>query len=184
LVSIFFRACRFECFGDNLYQKFLPQHVPKKLESNLYHEFLQSSFYLQRILSGRKRHIRSEAAGMFIKEDTVRTHFDAPQSLQEAMAMGWMVTESKDTNPSMVPNNNCPVSELLLQRSWASSDCLGLSGMDGQWAVTRSLPLPDVTGQSAAVAQPSWHHHPAYQQDMMGEMMQMLLLFTQRCACL
>ena len=127
---------------------------------------------------------RSEAAGMFIKEDTVRTHFDAPQSLQEAMAMGWMVTESKDTNPSMVPNNNCPVSELLLQRSWASSDCLGLSGMDGQWAVTRSLPLPDVTGQSAAVAQPSWHHHPAYQQDMMGEMMQMLLLFTQRCACL
>ncbi len=36
---------------------------------------------------------------MFIKDDTVRTHIDAPQSLQEATAMGWRVTESKDAAP-------------------------------------------------------------------------------------
>jgi hypothetical protein len=56
--------------------------------------------------------------------------------------------------------------------------------MDGQWAVTRSMPMPDVIGQSAAVAHPTWYHHPAYQMDMIGEMLQMLLLFTERCACL
>jgi hypothetical protein len=46
---------------------------------------------------------------MFIKDDTVRTHFDAPQSLQEATAMGWRVTESKDAVPGMVSNYNYPV---------------------------------------------------------------------------
>ena len=35
--------CWFECFGDNLYHKYLPQAYPKKkLETNLYHEFLHS----------------------------------------------------------------------------------------------------------------------------------------------
>jgi len=56
--------------------------------------------------------------------------------------------------------------------------------MDGQWAVTRSMPMPDVTGQGSAVAHPTWYHHPAYQMEMIGELLQMLLLFTERCACL
>ena len=56
---------------------------------------------------------------MFIKDDTVRTHFDAPQSLQEATAMGWRVTESKDAVPGMVSNYNCPVGEALIRWNFA-----------------------------------------------------------------
>ena len=72
---------------------------------------------------------------MFIKDDTVRTHFDAPQSLQEATAMGWRVTESKDAVPGMVSNYNYPVRLFFASVAWGVRFLSLLRSFWNGWAV-------------------------------------------------